>query len=305
MSAFQYNSPASTKTIMLTEEEEFQLIAEWMQTRVVDDEGKLLSHDQRILIKLIKAFEPLVLKYARKYSSYGIARDELMAVGNLALCETANRFKPDKGFKFSTYASHWIRGTMLIFIASNYFSFTLKSQKMKKIFFTLRREIHNAQKQTQEMENPEQIMTALADQFGCSPTQLEQLWMMIRQPNLSLDEPITVSGSGATPGEKATFGDTIPCDEPNPEEAVIENSMDQYRRELIHSTMDRVLNEREKTIIRGQMLMDEDHERTLQDLADEFKLSRERVRQIRNNAYEKLERAIRKRCAHVDSRIFL
>jgi RNA polymerase sigma-32 factor len=245
----------------------------------------------------------LVLKYTRKYSSYGIARDELMAVGNLALCETANRFEPGKGFKFSTYASHWIKGTMLIFIASNYFSFTLKSQKMKKIFFTLRREIHKAQKQNKELENPEQIMHAVADQFGCTPTQLEQIWMMIRQPNLSLDEPFQHS-HGDT-GESSTLGDTIACEDPNPEETVIDNSMDEYRRELIHSTMDRVLNEREKIIIRGQMLMEEDQERTLQDLADEFKLSRERVRQIRNNAYEKLERAIRKRCAHIDSRAFL
>lgn len=278
------------KTTMLPEEEEIALISLWQQ-----------NGDQKALLKLIQAFEPLVLKFARKYASYGIAKDELFAVGNLALCETAKRFEPERELKFSTYAGHWIRGTMLIFIASNYFSFTLKSQKMKHIFFTLRKQIHLEQKRGGGgLENTEQIMNTMAEQFGCSPQQLEQIYNLIRQPNVSMNEPVRQSD-----GEETTYGDTLCSADPSPEEAVIDRSMDEYRKQLIYTTMDRVLNDREKTIIKGQMLMEDDQERTLQDLADQFKLSRERVRQIRNNAYEKLERAIRSRCTHTDSRIFL
>lgn len=276
---------------MLSEKEEFDLIAAWIETR-----------DDKLLVKLIKAFEPLVLKFARRYSSYGIAKDELVAVGNLALVETANRFEPDKGFKFSTYSSHWIRGTMLIFIASNYFSFTLKSQKMKHIFFTLRKLLHNEQKQAGVSENTEEIMTKMAEHFGCPPEQLEQIYQMIRQPNISLNEPIRSSGGNRDMGEEGTLGDMIATGEPDPEENVMMRSRDNYHRDLIYQTMERVLSTREQAIIKGQLLMDEDGERTLQDLADEFHLSRERVRQIRNNAYEKLEKAIRNKCSRAERR---
>lgn len=288
---------------MLTDQEEYELIAAWMATINRDDDGKIVKHNEKLLMQLIKAFEPLVMKYARRYSSYGISKDELVAVGNLALVETANRFEPGKGFKFSTYASHWIRGTMLIFIASNYFSFTLKSQKMKHIFFTLRKLLHNEQKEAGVSENTEEIMAKMAEHFGCPPEQLEQIYHMIRQPNVSLNEPLRNSGtSNSGSHEEGTLGDMIATEDPDPEENMISRSRVEYHHELVYSTMERVLNERERTIIKGQLLMEEDNERTLQDLADEFKLSRERVRQIRNNAYEKLEKAIRNKCSRGERR---
>lgn len=276
---------------MLTEQEESELIETWIASR-----------DQRILIKLLEAFEPLVLKFARRYRSYGIAQDELVAVGNLALVETADRFKPALGFKFSTYASHWIRGTMLIFIASNYFSFTLKSQKMKHIFFTLRKLMHQEQKEAGVDENTVEIMDKMAAHFGCPAEQLQQIYQLIRQPNLSLNEPVTGSSKGDSPGEDGTLGDMIACNEPNPEENMIRLSLAEKHHDILYSTMERVLTEREQIIISGQLLMDEDNERTLQDLADQFNLSRERVRQIRNNAYGKLEKAIRNKCGRRERR---
>ncbi len=262
---------------MLTDAQESELIETWITTR-----------DNTVREKLIKAFEPLVMKYARGYANYGISKDELIAVGNLALVETTHRFKPEMGFKFSTYSGHWIRGMMLIFIASNYFSITLKSQKMKHIFFSLRKLMHNAQKDN-EGENFE-IMSKMAEHFGCSTQELEQIYQIIRQPNCSLNDPIRSNNADVD----GTIGDTICTEDPGPEEQLIKKSQDNYHRRLIFSMMKRVLNERERTIIQGQLLLEEG--RTLQDLADEFKLSRERVRQIRNTAYEKLQKAIRARC---------
>lgn len=273
---------------MLKPEQESALISAWIETK-----------DQKYLVQLIKAFEPLVLKHARLYSSYGIDREELVAVGNLALVETAGLFDPSRGFKFSTYAGHWIRGMMLIFIASNYFSFTLKSQKLKHIFFTLRKQIHAEQKNGMNQDT-EQMMAKLAEHYGCPAAQLEQIYYMIRQPHTSLSDPIR--GQAQEPGEEGTLGDMLATEEPDPEQLLIRKSLTKAHRELVHSTMGRVLNERERTIIEGQLLTDEDHERTLQDLADEFQLSRERVRQIRNNAYEKLERAIRNKCSRGERR---
>ncbi len=272
---------------MLTVTQESELIEAWIATR-----------DNAVLIKLINAFEPQVMKYAKLYSAYGIPKEELIAVGNLALVETANKFDPARGFKFSTYSRHWIRGTMLIFIASNYFSFSLKNQKIKHIFFTLRKLLYAAQKNSGVMENTEEIMADMAEHFCCSAEELRQIHQMMRQPNCSLSDPLRAMSDG----ESRTIGDTIRAEAPDPEEYLVKKSQDDYHKRLVSSMMKRVLSERERTIISGQLLLNGNSERTLQDLADEFSLSRERVRQIRNTAYAKLERAIRARCGNTEAR---
>jgi RNA polymerase sigma-32 factor len=275
---------------MLTPEQEIELIDAWITTR-----------DQHLLLKLIRAFEPLVMKFVRRYASYGIDKEELIAVGNLALVEVAARFKPELKWKFSTYASHWIKGTMLVFIASNYFSFTMKSNPLKKVFFRLRSMIYREQKKSGVVENTNEIMDKMAAHFGIERSHLDQIYQMIRQPSVSLDEPVRMRADD----DALTFGDTVASEDPDPEQLAIDRSTDRYQRKLIQSVMHRVLSERERTILTGQMLMEDDQERTLQDLADEFGLSRERIRQIRNNAYAKVERAIRRRCARVNRQSFL
>jgi len=281
----------SLKIQMLTPEEETDLIEQWIRTR-----------DQKLLMKLINAFEPLVLKFARRFSSYNVPKDELLSIGNLALVEVANRFEPERGLKFSTFASHWIRGTMLVYIASNYFSFAMKSQRLKKVFFHLRSLIQQEQKRNgADGTSLEEIMGRMSEHFGIEQYRLEQIYYMIRQPNVSLDDPISVNEDG----ESVTISDMLARDSPSPEEAIIKKSADAYHRKLIYSTMERVLSERERVILTGQMLVEDTDERTLQDLAEQFDLSRERVRQIRNIAYNKLEKAIRRQCAHTDPRIFL
>jgi RNA polymerase sigma-32 factor len=272
---------------MLTPEEEKHLLAEWT-----------LHHEEKVLVQIIDAFSPLVLKYVRKYAAYGIMKEELTSVGNLALIESAHRFNPDRGFKFSTYSSHWIRGTMLIFIASNYFAFTLKSQKMKHVFFKLRRVM---QEQTDPKDGIHAMMDKLSEHFGLSPTKLEQIYDLIQHPITSVQQPIHHNQGEADASE---FGDIIPSPEPDPETDLIERRMDSFRKSILYTTMDEVLNPRERTILTGQMLTEPDAVKTLQDLADTFSLSRERVRQIRNNAIGKLQRAIRVKCPDMASTAF-
>lgn len=281
---------------MLSPEEEVAIIAQWIKTG-----------DQKLLLRLIRAFEPLVLKFARQFASYGVPKDELISVGNLALVEVAHRFKPELNLKFSTYASHWVRGTMLAFIASNYFSFALKSQKMKKAFFRLRSLIVHEQNKTGTAELTDEIMAKMADVFAMKQTELEVIFQVIRQPTISLDEPArprTRTGF-SDEGDQVTIGEMTASPASSPEDIVVERSTEEYQRMLIYSTMERVLTEREQIILKGQLLVDADHEQTLQTLAERFDLSRERIRQIRNNAYVKLEAAIRRRCAHTDPRVFL
>lgn len=272
---------------MLSPEQEAEMIAEWIETK-----------DNKVLVKIIRAFSPLVAKYARKYALYGIAKEELTSVGNLALVETAHRFDPSRGFKFSTYASHWIKGTMLIFIASNYFAFSLKSQKMKHIFFSLRRILYT--EQNQKVVDLNDIMDRMAGDFGVSRTKLDEIYTLIRQPNTSFDEPINSRPGADSPGEQVTFGDLLLSNEPDPETALMDVRLDKFRKDLVYKTMTEVLKDRERTIIMGQMMMEEGQEKTLQDLADEFNLSRERIRQIRNTAYQKLVTAIHDKCRGIE-----
>jgi RNA polymerase sigma-32 factor len=271
---------------MLTPDEEASLISEWITHR-----------DNKTLMRLIRAFSPLVSKFVRKYAAYGIPKEELLSVGNLALIETAHRFKPEKGFKFSTYSSHWIKGTMLIFIASNYFAFTLKSQKMKHVFFKLRRLMHETNNSNGQVDIHE-MMDKLSEHFGLSPTKLEQIYELIQKPMISLQQP-TYSQGDREAGQ-VTFDQTIPTEDPDPETQLIDKRLDAFRKSILYTTMEEVLNDRERIIIRGQMLAEPDNVQTLQDLADTFKLSRERVRQIRNNALEKLNRAIRAKCQDIE-----
>lgn len=266
---------------MLTPEEESALIAEWIEHR-----------DQKTLVTLIRAFSPLVSKFVRKYAAYGISKEDLLSVGNLALIETADRFNPSKGFKFSTYASHWIRGTMLIFIASNYFSFSLKSQKMKHIFFKLRRVMYEQNNRNDGDNDIHAMMDKLSEHFGMSPAKLEQIYDLIQHPNTSMHQPAYSRDS-----ETAEFGDLIPTEEPDPEESLINKQIGPYRQKLLQEAMQEALNERERAIIDGQLL---NSKKTLQDFANMFNLSRERVRQIRNMALVKLEKAIRAKCVDID-----
>lgn len=281
------------KTRMLSAQEERLLINQWIETR-----------DEKLLVTLIKAFEPLVMKFARKFASYGFPKDELISEGNLALVEVAKRFEPSRGLKFSTFAQHWIRGMMLVFIAENYFSFSMKTLPIKKMFFKLRRQIEIEQKRIGVLEVTNEVMAAAAEHFAIDQHQVEELYQMMRQPNISLDDPIRVTDDGDS-NFSATFGDTLASDDSTPEDQTICRSMEDYRRQLLNGAMLCSLSPRERRIIIGQLLQEEGEERTLQDLAEEFAVSRERVRQIRNNALAKLERSIRRKCAHIDKRAFL
>lgn len=272
---------------MLTPEEETALLQEWTE-----------KGDEATMLRLIRAFSPIVSKYVRKYSAYGISKEDLTSVGNLALIETVKRFEPAKNCKFSTYSSQWVRGTMLIFIASNYFAFTLKSQKMKHVFFKLRRLMHEQQQNKSETDLHE-MMEKLSDHFGLSPTRLEEIYDLIQHPHTSVQQPAFSRGEQTA----VEFGDLIPTEDPDPETSLIDSRMAAFRRSILMTTMQEVLNDRERTIITGRMLAESEEARmTLQDLADQFNLSRERVRQISNTALAKLERAIREKCTDMEPR---
>jgi RNA polymerase sigma-32 factor len=276
---------------MLTPEEEANLLDEWITIR--DGNSPMR---ERVLLKIITAFSPLVSKYVRKYAAYGINKEDLLSVGNLALVEVAKRFKPEKNFKFSTYASHWIKGMILIYVASNYFAFTLKNQKTKKIFFKLRKMLHQQSAANADISMTE-MMNKLSEFFGVSATKLEQIYDLIQHPSTSMQQP---AYSRDDRGETMQFGDAIPTEEPDPETYLIDKRMANFRKSILYTTMQEVLNDRERTILTGQMLTEEQEVQTLQDLADTFKLSRERVRQIRNNALDKLKRAIRTKCTDIE-----
>jgi RNA polymerase sigma-32 factor len=274
---------SSTAQKMLEPLEETALIEQWIATR-----------DQKYLAQIVQAFTPLVHRFVRQFAMYGIAKEELVSVGSLALVETAHRFDPSKGFKFSTFAQTWIRGMMLIFIATNYFSFAIKTRNVKKIFFNLRSSMQKAQKDGVEWED---LLNSMAEKFEVPKTKIEEVYNLLRTPNISLNAPR--SGDGED-GDGGTMEDMLETDVPDPETRIVTDQVNQLRRALVYETMTEVLQPRERIIIKAQMMMEQDEDMTLQDLADQFDLSRERIRQIRNKAFDKLVVAIRAKCNSVE-----
>jgi RNA polymerase sigma-32 factor len=264
---------------LLSQEEESQLINEFLETK-----------NPILFDKIIRAYSPIVIKYAKKYSSYGIASDELISVGNHALVEVVYRFDPKLGYRFATYCSGWIRGMMLGFIAANYLSVSIKNQKIKKVFFTLRSLLYNDFKKNGNDDITTEMLNQLQGHFDVPKEDIEQIYHAIKQPMTSLNDPVSTGDEN----EVLTRGDQIESDDPNPEDILLAKKMDTYRHKIIHTAIQESLNQKEKFIILRQMPTDDDFI-TLQELADELNISRERVRQIRKKAMEKLEKWVNTR----------
>lgn len=276
-----YDIPKFMKShqTLLSQEEESDLINDFLN-----------NGSEKSLKKIILAFSPIVIKYTRKYSSYGINSDELISTGNHALVEAAHRFDPKLGNRFATYCTSWIKGMMLGYIASNYLSVSIKNQKTKKMFFSLRSILYKEFHQTGNEGISPEILKQLQTHFEVSADDIESIYHVIKQPHISLNEISTNED-----GEGISRENLLESENPNPEELLITQSIDRYRYNMIHEAIEHALNAKERRIIL-KLMPDDDNFTTLQELADELTISRERVRQIKEKAKEKIKKYI---TAHV------
>ena len=257
---------------MLTPEEEYMLAKSWREHGDRDAAQKLVTSHLR-----------LVAKIAMGYRGYGLPIGEVVSEGNVGLMQAVKRFEPEKGFRLATYAMWWIRAAIQEYILRSWSLVKMgTTANQKKLFFNLRK----AKSQISALEEgdlrPDQVKT-IAHRLGV--TEQDVVDMNRRMSgDASLNAPIRQEGEG---GE---WQDWLVDDTSNQESILVEQEESDNRLVALRNALS-VLNERERRIFEARRLLDEPV--TLEELSEEFNISRERVRQIEVRAFEKVQKAVK------------
>lgn len=261
---------AASEAPYLERDEELELANRWA--------GK---QDQQALHKLTSAHMRLVISLAFKFRRYGLPTAELIQEGHVGLLEAAARFEPERGVRFSTYATWWIRASMQDYILRNWSIVRGgTSSSQKALFFNLRR-LRAEIARTGTHLNSQEVYNELARALNVSARDVANMDARFAGPDLSLNAPVADDSEGS-----AERQDFLMSDEATPDETV-GRVIDTERHSQWLSQAFSVLNEREKRIVGARRLSEDSA--TLEELGDELGISKERVRQIEARALEKLK----------------
>ncbi|QEO17339.1 RNA polymerase sigma factor RpoH [Acetobacter vaccinii] len=257
---------------LLTPEEELSLSRRWR-----DKEDVKAAH------RLVTSHLRLVAKIAMGYRGYGLPMNELISEGNVGMMQAVRRFDPEKGFRLATYAMWWIRAAIQEYILHSWSLVKMgTTAAQKKLFFNLRR----LKGQMQAIEDgdlkPEQV-DRIATTLGVSEQDVVDMNRRMAAPDHSLNAPLRAD-------QDSEWQDRLVDEQHNQEETYAENEELSGRKALLATAM-ATLNEREQRIFTERRLKDEPT--TLEDLAHEYGISRERVRQIEVRAFEKVQAAMK------------
>lgn len=256
---------------VLSEGEELRLIHRWY-----------VQGDRSAYDALIGSHLRLVPKIAQKYAGYGVPVADLIGEGNLGLLQSAERFDPEKGFRFSTYARWWIKAAMLNYVLQTWSLIKVGNGAAKKrLFFNLRRAKQNLQADGERYLDDKNI-DALAKHFQVSREDLVAMDQRMTAIDVSLHQPVPGS-------EGLTFGDVIADTARDAEELLAGEDEQNWYVELLNDALSR-LDRREKDIVTRRYLTEEPT--TLATIAHAYGLTAERVRQIEAKAIGKLRRYI-------------
>jgi RNA polymerase sigma-32 factor len=235
------------------------------------------DNDLEAAHRLICANLRFVVKVANEYRRYGLRQLDLVQEGNIGLMLAVNKFDPDRGIRLISYAVWWIRAYMQNFIMRSWSMVKIGgSRAQKKLFFKLKQT--QAQMRSLTGSAPD---ADVAEQLEVREKDIEEMAVMMSGRDASLDVELFE-------GEDYTLLDRLVDQRINQEEELADKQENQQLKEQVQQAM-QVLNERERRIVQKRIL-DEDTT-TLQGLADEYNISRERVRQIEQNALRKVKEA--------------
>lgn len=259
---------------LLSQEEEYDLAVQYKKT-----------HDKKIAYQLITSHLRLVVKVVSKYKGYGLPVNEMISEGNIGLIYAINKFEPDKGFRFSTYALWWIKAAVQKYILSSWSLVKLgTTAAQKKLFFNLRK-IKNSLNLTDDRELSSDVLQDIADCLNVSVQEVTDMNTRLKAHdgslNVAMDSKDSDSGS--------EWIDFIYDNKPNQEEQLSYRETLDYRRKLFYKAID-VLNPREKDILYKRRMLE--NSITLDDLSRTYNISKERVRQIELNSIRKISKAI-------------
>lgn len=235
-------------------------------------------HDIDAAEKLIKSNLFLVVATAFEYKGYGLPISDIISEGNIGLMKAVKKYDPKKGFRLSTYALWWIRATINEFVLSSWSLVKIGTQTaQKKLFFSLKKlkaklGIYNDNDMTKD------DVKKIADTLD-----VEESDVMEMNNRMVKDSSLNKMISNDEDGDEKIS--QLVATTPNSEEIVGENETQYLRRKMLFEALQQ-LNPREQLIIKKRRLVE--NPATLEELSDELKISKERVRQIENRAMEKL-----------------
>ena len=256
---------------MLDAEEEYMLAKNWRERGSLKSAHKLVTSHLR-----------LVAKIAMGYRGYGLPVSELISEGNIGLMQAVKKFDPDKGFRLATYAMWWIKAGIQEYVLRSWSLVKMgTTAAQKKLFFNLKKlKQQIAPRQEGDLKN-EQV-EEISDRLGVKSEEVVSMNRRMMGSEKSLNEPIKS-------GEKSEWQDWV-VDKNLDQELLISQKQElDEKKSLLYEAM-KVLNEREKKIIEERKLADEP--KTLEELSKNYKISRERIRQIEIRAFEKLQKSM-------------
>ena len=261
---------------LLTPEEELSLSRKWR------DKG-----DVKAAHRLVTSHLRLVAKIAMGYRGYGLPINELISEGNVGMMQAVRRFDPEKGFRLATYAMWWIRAAIQEYILHSWSLVKMgTTAAQKKLVFNLRRLKGQMQAIDDGDLKPEQV-NKIATTLGVSEQDVVDMNRRMAAPDHSLNAPLKAD-------QESEWQDRLVDDQVNQEEVYAENEEMSGRKALLTTALE-TLNERERRIFSERRLKDDPA--TLEELAHDYGISRERVRQIEVRAFEKVQEAMKKEVA--------
>jgi RNA polymerase sigma-32 factor len=259
---------------LLEPEEEYMLAKRW-----TDHEDSSAAH------RMVTSHLRLAAKIAMGYRGYGLPQAEVISEANVGLMQAVKRFDPEKGFRLATYAMWWIRASIQEYILRSWSLVKLgTTSAQKKLFFNLRKAKNRIGALEEGDLRPEHVQKIAHD---LNVTEDEVISMNRRLSGGDASLNATVGSEGEGTAQWQDWLEDEDADQAGDYEAADELSV---RRELLERAME-ALNDREKEILIQRRLVDEPV--TLEDLSEQFKVSRERIRQIEVRAFEKLQNAMR------------
>ncbi|WP_022722782.1 RNA polymerase sigma factor RpoH [Rhodopseudomonas sp. B29] len=257
---------------MLEPEQEYMFAKRWREHGDRDAAHQLVTSHLR-----------LVAKIAMGYRGYGLPISEVVSEGNVGLMQAVKRFEPEKGFRLATYAMWWIKASIQEYILRSWSLVKMgTTANQKKLFFNLRKAKSKISALDEGDMHPDQVKL-IASRLGVGEQDVIDMNRRLGG-DASLNAPIRDDGE---PGE---WQDWLVDQSPSQEALMAEHEELDQRRAALNGAIG-VLNPRERRIFEARRLADEPM--TLEDLAAEFGVSRERVRQIEVRAFEKVQSAVK------------
>src|SRR5437588_402520 len=248
--------------------------------------------DREAAHKLVTSHLRLVAKIAMGYRGYGLPMSEVISEGNVGLMQAVKRFEPEKGFRFATYAMWWIKAAIQEYILRSWSLVKLgTTANQKKLFFNLRKTKSKISAVEEGDLRPDQV-NIIARRLGVTEQDVVDM-------NRRLGGDVSLNAPIREEGDSGEWQDWLVDDESDQETRLAESEESDNRKKALGEALT-VLNDRERRIFEARRLADDPI--TLEDLAAEFGVSRERVRQIEVRAFEKVQRAVKNRVAAMETR---